>query len=70
MKVVRFYIQRQPDNTFAIIARVKYNNGTMREIVLHQKPSAKDLQQAFTTYIHDRESLEADIMAKLQQHAV
>ena len=62
MRLLRFFIQKQQDNSFAIVARIELCDGTRKEVVLRRGQTPKDLQPAFITYVKDQESLQADIL--------
>jgi hypothetical protein len=66
VRLLRFFIQKQLDNTFAIIARIEHD-GMKKDVVLHKGQTSRDLQRAFITYTNDQESLQVDILASLQQ---
>ena len=67
MKLKRLSIQRQKDDTFAIVAKLEYTNGEVKDVILKSANLAHELQQAYSTYVHDEESLQTDIMYSLQE---
>lgn len=67
MKLKRLSIQRQPDDTFAIVAKVEYTNGSMATVILKNKPTHKELQKDFVRLLTDEEELQVEIQYQLTQ---
>lgn len=67
MKLKRLSIQRQSDDTFAIVAKIEYTTGEVKDVILKSADFAHELQSVYYTYVHDEESLQTDIMYSLQE---
>ena len=70
MKLKQISIKRQPDDTFAVVAKIEYSSGSTAEVILKKgKENAKpsDLKEDLVFFLTDEESLQAEIQFHLTQ---
>lgn len=68
MQLNRLSIQRQHDNTFALVVVVESSDGFKREITLEGGATkANELQKSYMHFLRDEESLAIEVQYKLFQ---
>ncbi|MCY8466509.1 hypothetical protein [Bacillus atrophaeus] len=66
MKLVKLTIKRQNDDSYAIVAQLQDRLNQTKDVILSSKDNPKDLQETYMIYTKDDESLQVDVMSRLQ----
>ncbi|MBU5262077.1 hypothetical protein [Bacillus atrophaeus] len=66
MKLVKLTIKRQNDDSYAIVAQLQDRFNQTKDVILNSKDNPKDLQETYMLYTKDDESLQVDVMSRLQ----
>jgi hypothetical protein len=70
MKLKHISIQRQIDDSFAVVAKVEYSSGSTVEVILMKGEPGKKastLKDDLLFYLSDEESLQAEILYQLRE---
>ncbi|KAF2421649.1 hypothetical protein [Bacillus subtilis] len=67
MKLINLTIKRQLDDSYAIVAQLQDHSKQIKDVILNSKDNPEDLRETYMLYAKDDESLQVDVMSRLQE---